>query len=86
MTTTPTRTNDDDLLALIAAFDQLHHDQPDNPDRQRATALWDQITGTVPATMAGVLAMLEFSDHVTDPLVASAVAGLRAIAEKGGAA
>jgi hypothetical protein len=36
--------------------------------------------------MGGVLAMLEFSDHVTDPLVASAVAGLRAIAEKGGAA
>jgi len=84
--TTPARKNDADLLALIAAFDQLHRDQPDNPDRKRATALWDQITGTVPATLGGVLAVLEFSDQVTDPLIATATAGLRAIAEKGDAA
>ena len=88
--TTTTRTNDDDLLALIAEFKREEEAQPEfdvpDADRERLRALADQIEATVPVTLAGVLALLEFADFESEPATLSAVTGLRAIMGKGNAA
>jgi hypothetical protein len=86
MMTTPTPTNDDDLLALIAAHDQLHRNAPpmglDEIARAEAIALFDRINRSVPVTLRGVLAMLEFADWEDDASLVSAVTGLRAVVER----
>jgi len=80
---TTKRTNDDNLLAMIAAHDQLHRDAPraglSEADDRASGALWDQITATIPTTPEGVLALLEYSDCEDDPLAKAATSGLRAI-------
>ena len=87
-TTTPSRsrTDDEDLIALIAAHEKLHEDGLPaglgKADRKRASAIFDQIKATIPVTIEGVLAMLEYSDYEDDPLIVAAVAGFRAIVER----
>jgi len=81
-TTRPPRT-DTFLLQLIAERDQLHSDSPpmgpNEADTKRIQALTEQIDATIPVTLNGALAMLEFAEDDDDPLITSVVAGLRGI-------
>ena len=80
------RSPDEKLFALIAQHDQLHRASPpeglDEAGREHSGAVWDEIAAAVPATIGGVLALLEYADYESDPLVTAAVTGLRPIVEK----
>jgi hypothetical protein len=81
--TTTTRTNDDDLLAKIAEFKREEALAPEfnqpEADGKRLRAMADDIADTVPVTLSGVLALLEFEDFESESAALAAVTGLRAI-------
>jgi hypothetical protein len=79
------RTDDFLLFELIAERDQLHRDTPPmglcEADLKRIQALAGLIDATIPVTLEGVLAMLEFiaDDEESELGLTSTTAGLRAI-------
>lgn len=73
--------NDDDLLAKIAEFQRIA-EAPNLKSTKRFNELNAEIQDTIPSTLAGVLALLEFSDFESDEAQLSAVKGLRDIVAK----